>query len=150
MIHRFIWLTLAALMLLASLPNNANAQASNNLGGVLLKSAAQTATQVNTPAQTNTIYRGMHVIVDVTAYTSGSYTPVIQAQDPASLKWYPICCTSTTPISAIGTTIIKVYPGTVPIAGGSAQDILPKVWRVQLNGLSTPSMTLSVGFNMDL
>lgn len=119
----------------------AHAQTSNQ-SMTVLPSAAYTATTVNSGAINNTSWKGGHVIVNISAFTGGTYTPHVQAQDPVSLVWYDILVG--TALGATGTTILKVYPGIGVIANGSASDILPLTWRVQMIGASTPNMTFSV------
>lgn len=135
---------LAALLLLPAL---VFAQQSGNLSGVLLPSAARTAASVATIDQTNCCWKGGHVTINVTAYTSGNYTPVIQAKDPVSGTYYPVL--SGTAISSTGITVLKVYPGIGAVQYGSTSDVLPKVWRVLLTGASSPSMTFSVGMFLE-
>jgi hypothetical protein len=113
-----------------------------------LPQATQTATTVNSLAQSNTSYRGGHFIVTVVTATSGTYTPHIQGYDPASGLWYDILIGSA--ISAVGTTVLKVYPGIGVVANGSASDVLPLTWRVQLIGASTPSMVISVDAYLEI
>lgn len=110
--------------------------------------ATYTATTVNSPDQVNNNYRGGHFIINVVTATSGTYTPRIQALDPVSGNWYDILVGSA--ISTAGTTVLKVYPGIGVVANGSASDVLPPTWRVQLTGASTPNMILSVTTNLEL
>lgn len=128
--------------LLLLLSSMASAQVSNTVY-TPLPSATQTAATVNSGQQSNSNYRGGHFIVNVTTATSGNYTPHIQGQDPSSGAWYDVLVGAA--ISTTGTTVLKVYPGIGVSANGSASDILPAVWRVQLIGASTPNMALSVG-----
>lgn len=139
-------LFLVALLFTALALFNANqAQAqSGNRYGLALASAARTAAQVNSPDITNSAYTGVHVLVNISAYTSGNYTPKIQGKDPTSGTYYDILVGPA--LSATGITVLKVYPGIAPLANGSAADFIPYTWRVQLNGLSTPSMTFSVSY----
>jgi hypothetical protein len=108
----------------------------------VLRSEARTATTVNSIDMGNFGYRGAHVMVNVTTATSGSYTPHIQAKDPISGAYYDVLVGPA--ISATGITILKIYPGINSITNGSASDILPSTWRMQLIGASTPNMVLSV------
>ncbi len=117
-----------------------------NLGGTILGSAARTAAQVNSADQQNLTWSGATVIVDVTAFTAGTYTPKIQGKDPASGKYYDIL--TGTAIGGISTNVLKVYPGITAAANAAVSDVLPRVWRVQLNGAAGQSMTFSVGANL--
>ena len=109
---------------------------------IVLASAAQTAAQVNSADQINTYYHGAQVVINVSAYTGGSYTPKLQGKDAGTGLYYDILVG--TAISATGQTVLKLYPGIAVLANGSASDLLPQTWRVQLNGAAAPNMTLSV------
>ena len=136
------------LLLLAFVGNVACAQGVANLQIVPLASAAQTAATVNSAAQINYTFRGAHFVVNVSAFTAGTYTPHIQAQDPVSLAWYDLLVGPA--IGATGTTVLKVYPGIGVVANGAAADMLPQTWRVQLIGAGGQSMTISVAAYMGL
>lgn len=136
---------LFSLLLLFCLP--CAAQVANQFTTVL-PATAQTGATVNSPAQQNFNFRGAHFVIYVSAYTSGTYTPHIQGYDAVSGQWYDILVG--TGITAIGETIIKVYPGIAGTANAAANDILPTTWRVQLIGTSTPAMTISVGAFLEL
>lgn len=114
-----------------------------NAGGTLLASAARTAS-VNSADQVNLSGDSVHVIVDVTAYTSGTLTVSVQGKDPASGKYYTLL--SSAALAATGTTVLKVGKGLPATANVSANDLLPLVWRVSVVGASTPIATFSVGF----
>ncbi len=116
-----------------------------NIAGTVLPSRAYTDTTVNSQTMANTGWKGGHFAINVSAYTSGNYTPHIQGQDPVSGTWYDLLVGSA--ISSAGITILKIYPGIAALSNGAANDIVPISWRVQLAGASTPSMTLSVGYN---
>jgi len=126
----------------------ASAQQITNTTYTPLPSALQTAATVNSGVQQNANYRGGHFIINVSSYNIGTYTPHIQGLDPVSGNWYDILVGPG--ISAIGTTIIKVYPGIGASTNAASPDILPLNWRVQLIGTSTPSMTISVDAYLEL
>lgn len=121
---------------------------SPNLSGTLIASGVQTAAQVSSADQTNPSFACGHIIVTVSAYTSGNYTPKIQGKDAASGTYYDILIG--TAMSGTGQQVIKVCPGAGQLTNGAAADFLPRIWRAQINGLSTPSMTLSIGVNLDI
>lgn len=112
-----------------------------NANYVVQAAAAQTAAQVNSPDQLNIYYRGGHIVINVTAYTAGNYTPKVQGKTAGGTYYDVLVGTA---ISSTGSTILKVYPGVAPVANGSAADFLPQVWRLQMNGASGQSMTYSV------
>lgn len=139
MLHRFR-LAVVIVLLLFALPAAAQLQ---NLAVQILPSAARTDAEVLSADQTNSGWRGAHIIVNVSAYTSGTYTLYVQGKDPVSGTYYNILVG--TALSATGISIYKIYPGVSVLVNGSASDILPRIWRVRLVGASTPSMTFSVG-----
>jgi hypothetical protein len=114
-----------------------------NFQGTLLPSLSRTATTVNTTDQSNYQFRGVSVVINVSAFVSGTYTPTIQGKDPVSGTYYTIL--TGVAISGTGITVLKVYPGITATTNISVSDILPKTWRVTLAGATSPSMTFSVG-----
>lgn len=115
----------------------------NNTEETVLASAARTAS-VNSADFTNYNAKGAHFIIDVTAITDTPIlTPKIQGKDPLSGKYYDILVG--TDITAIGTTVLKVYPGIGQIAGGASSDILPRTWRVRIEHADSDSITYSIG-----
>jgi hypothetical protein len=110
---------------------------------VLLASAARTAT-VNTDDQTNHDFRGLHVIIDVTAIAATpSVVPKIQGKDIASGKYYDLL--EGAAITGTGTTVLRVYPGIAAAANTKADDVLPRIWRVRFEHADADSITYSVG-----
>jgi hypothetical protein len=119
------------------------AQQNVNDNGSVLPSASYTATTVNSTTLINSYSAGGHIIINVSAWNAGSYTPHIQGYDQVSGQFYDILVGNA--ISSTGVTVLKVYPGVGIVANGAAADIIPQYWRVQLIG-STPNMTLSIGY----
>lgn len=117
-----------------------------NIECTMLPSAARTTTAaVPSAVFTNGHWRGAHVIINVSAYTSGNFTPTIQGRDPTSGNFYTIL--AGTAISSATTAVLKVYPGLV--AGANvANDILPTKWRVSVLGAGGPSATYSVSCSL--
>lgn len=111
-----------------------------SIQGTLLPSAARTAT-TNSTDRDNPGNRGVHVIVNVSAYTSGTMTPIVQGKNPITAVYYNIC--SGAGITSTGVVVLKVYPG-VTTATGVCSDAIPKTWRFQMLGAATS--TYSVGF----
>lgn len=129
-----------AFALLSALAGGAYAQ---NTGKVLLASAARTAASVNTADQLNQTGKGAVVVIDVTTFTSGTYTFTVQGRDPASGKYYTILASAA--LGATGTVIMRIYPGLTAAANVTASDVLPTAWRVSAAGASSPNMVFSVG-----
>lgn len=118
-----------------------------NASYTVLASAVQTTTPVVTADQTNLYYRGGHVIINVSAFTAGTYTPTIQGKNPITGAYYDILVGPA--IGSTGVTVLKVYPGIATLANGAASDTLPKVWRVSLAGAAGQSMTLSIAASLE-
>lgn len=114
-----------------------------NTGKVLLTSAARTAATVNTVDQLNVSGKGAVVVIDVTTFTSGTYTFTVQGRDPASGKYYTILTSAA--IGSVSTVVLRVYPGLTAAANLVASDVLPTAWRVSAAGATTPNMVFSVG-----
>jgi len=114
----------------------------NNTNKIMLASGART-TATTSEDVTNTDYRGCHIIIDVTVDpASASITPTIQGLDSVSGKYYTILAGNA--ISAVGTTILKIYPGLIVAANEVANDILPNKFRISMAVADTDSMTYSV------
>lgn len=123
-----------------------NALVLQTASGVLYASAARTTDP--TPAdQTNANARGLHVIIDVTAITATpSVVFTIQGKDPASGKYYTLLASAA--ITAAGTTVLRVYPGLTVAANLTANDVLPRTWRVVAVHGDADSITYSVGYSL--
>lgn len=114
-------------------------------GRILLPSAARTAT-VTGADQVNLGHRGIHVVINTTAYTAdASVTVKIQGKD-ANGVYYDIL--SAAAISATGTLTLLVYPGAAASANVSKSDALPAVWRIVATAADSKSVTYSVGANL--
>lgn len=118
----------------------------------LLASAARTATH-NTDPQTNLLHRGLHLIVNVTAFSATpSLVVTIQGQGPASGTWYNLLVGTAITDVTIGTPpaayVYKVYPGIATVSGGAASDVLPHAWRVLFTHGDADSITYSAGVNL--
>ena len=108
-----------------------------------------TASTLNSNTFTNLGYKGGHLIVNISAWTSGTVTVTLQGFDGTSGQWYTILQSPALSTTGTSPIIMKVYPGATILGNYSTSDFIPIVWRVQLTGASTPSMTLSVGFNAE-
>jgi hypothetical protein len=111
----------------------------------LFPSSARTATPAAVNFEDNTQRRqGGHFIVDVTAIgPAPTITVTIEAFDIASGKWYALLTSAA--ITAVGTTVLKIYPGVTPAANAAASDILPPTWRMRVTHGNSDSITYSIG-----
>lgn len=135
-------------VLLASLGVAHGQSASGNLGGILLPSAIRTSTAtISSGDRANDRWRGGHVIIDISTYTGGVFTPTIQGKDPISGKYYTILVGTARSTSTGSPFIMRVYPGAT--AGADvANDVLPRTWRFIMVGTTTPNAAYSVGFQL--
>lgn len=118
-----------------------------NLSSTILPSLARTATTVVSPDQVNVQWTGATIVINVSARTSGTYTPTIQGKDPVSGNYFTLLVGSG--ISSTGTTALTVGKGVTAATNVSAGTPLPKTWRISLAGTATPSMTFSVGASLN-
>ena len=119
-----------------------------NLDVPLLNPAAYTAS-MTCPDQKNHTWRGVNLVIDVTAVSGTTPTLVValRGYDPTSGKYYTILASAT--ISTVGTTVLSVYPGLTAAANSVANAVLPRTWDVVATiGGTTPSFTMSIGASM--
>jgi hypothetical protein len=114
--------------------------------GTAFASAARTSATYSTADLTNAQWRGIKAVVRTSAFTSGTFTPKIQAKDPVSGQYYDLLAGAA--IAGTGTIVLTVYPGIAVSANVSASDVLPGTFRLQLIGAATPSATNSVSFTL--
>jgi hypothetical protein len=115
-----------------------------------LESLARTA-DVTTPEMENGWWRGVLLVVDVTADpATASVVPKIEVYDPGSGKWITWFAAAAA-ITATGTYVYSIYPD----SGAAADAVtevrsypLPKTWRIFMDHADTDSITYSVGYMM--
>jgi len=111
-------------------------------------SAARTAT-LSSATFRNGNYRGAQFVIDVTAIAATpSVVFSIEAFDSLSGKFFSLL--DSVAIVAVGTTILRVYPGLLAVANLVANDLLPYQWRVTATHADADSITYSVGANLML
>lgn len=121
-------------------------RARGNVGLTALSSAARTAS-TNSADLTNYNGLGGHFIIDVTSITDTPIiTPTIQGKCPVSGEYYDILVGS--PISTVGTNVLKVHPGITGLANAAANDILPRTFRLSVAHTDADSITYSIGINL--
>lgn len=113
-----------------------------NTDASLVTAQGATTTQ-NSADQTNITGRGVKVVLDMTSAGTGSITLLLQGKDLASGKYYTLLAGAA--VLANGTIIYSVYPGIPAVANVSANDVLPKIWRVQVVANNTNPTTYTVG-----
>lgn len=110
-----------------------------------LPSAARTTAQTGVEVDT-TGYRGVRVVVDITAYTAGSLTVTIQSKDPVSGKWSTLLASAA--LAAAATTALTVYPGSPASANAVAGLPLSREIRAVTAVGDSTSITYSVGLQL--
>jgi len=109
---------------------------------VILPSAARTTT-VNSPDFANPSAKGGHFVIDITAVgVDPRIEVIIQGKDIISGNYYDILVSPK--YSVVGTNIIRVYPGLNSMPNISVNDILPRIFRVQVVHTTGISITYSV------
>lgn len=112
-----------------------------DLGAVLTGTAA-TASQ-NTADLENVAHKGVKVILDMTTVGTGSVTVTIQGKDAASGKYYTILAGAA--VVTNSTNVYTVFPGAPATANVSANDALPRNWRVLVTANNANPTTYTVG-----
>lgn len=110
---------------------------------IIAPSGARTATFTSLD-QTNDRNRGLHIVLNVTAVTAtGSITLSIDGKS-ASGVYYPLL--AGVAVTAAGTIVYRIYPGLVAAANLTANDVLPRTWRVVV----TPANGVAVTYSVDV
>jgi len=119
-----------------------------NDNATVFASAARTAT-VSSATFNNGNYRGGQFVIDVTAITATpSVVFSIEAVDALSGQVFSLL--DSVAIVAVGTTVLRVYPGLTAAANLVANDLLPWQWRVTATHADADSITYSVAANLML
>jgi hypothetical protein len=104
-------------------------------------SAARTAT----PAQGTVscgYSSGIVVVIDVTAVgVTPSVTPSIECQDVLSGKWYTLLTGAA--ITAVGTVVLRAFPGAAVLANLTANDALTERVRLTMTHGNATTITYS-------
>lgn len=111
----------------------------------ILPSAARTTSQDSGNLDNKVNGRGVRVVVDVTATpgSAPSLVVTVQGRDPLSGKVYTLLASAA--ITAVGTTVLTVYPGLTAAANVTANNVLPAVWKVIVTAGNSNAATYSVG-----
>lgn len=110
----------------------------------LFPSASRTASANGADQANKGPYRGLVLVIDTTlvpgAAPSTGFT--VQGKDPVSGKYYTILASAA--IVAVGTVVLRIYPGLVAAANLVASDVLPSTWRVITTHGNANPVTYSV------
>lgn len=110
----------------------------------LFDSKARTADE-NSASQNNYAYRGVQVMVNISAISGASAdgTFTIQGYDELSDSWFTVLASAAK--SATEFFTLTAYPGIAASSNVSANTVLPKRWRLNfdISATTTPSVTFS-------
>lgn len=116
-----------------------------DLGAVLTGTAA--VATITGADLANGSFKGIKVVLDATAVVGvGSFTLSIQGKDAASGKYYTILAGAA--VTTVSTNVYTVFPGAPATANVSANDQLPKTFRVVATYNSGTSLTFTVGVTL--
>lgn len=124
-------------------------RARSNDNITVLASAARTAT-VASATFTNGNYRGGQFIINTTVVPGAAPSTVFSVQMFNAVTGNFITLLSSVAIVAVGTVVLRVYPGLVAAANLVANDLLPWQWRVNAVHGNANSVTYSVAANLML
>lgn len=125
-----------------------------NLDGVLLASAARTAT-TSSPNQTNHNSRGVVLFLDVTANPGGAETLSVDIEyiNPVTGTAALSTVKLDVPAATNGIFTLQVYPGTMdtpenPTNNTTYSMMLPRTWRATVTPSASGSWTYSLGYSL--
>lgn len=114
----------------------------NNEEITVLASAARTAT-TNSADQVNYNGRGVWVALNVIS-VPGTDTVQFKIQGKESLQGNYEDLLSSPAYATTGTRFLRLYPGLTAVVNATANDILPRTWRVAVTHSAATSFTYSV------
>ncbi len=90
--------------------------------------------------------QGIHVVINTTLdAAAASVVPTIDGYDPLSDTWYNILTAAA--VTAVGTIVLRVHPDLLAVANLTAQDFLPRVYRVVMTHADGDAITYSININ---
>jgi hypothetical protein len=109
---------------------------------VILASGARTATPTIGDFTNDGTYRGVKVIIPITAVTSTpSTTFTVQGRDAQGNLFDILASTAQ---AATGTVVLTVHPDLTGAANSVAKDFLPPTWTIKAAHGNANSMTYSI------
>jgi hypothetical protein len=89
--------------------------------------------------------KGGYVVIDVTLdAAAASVVFTIQGVDTASDSTWDILASAA--VNALGTRVLRVYPGLTAAANLTVSDVLPQAVRIKCDHADADAITYSVGF----
>jgi hypothetical protein len=108
----------------------------------LIAAVGATASQASAD-QVNAYGRGVKVWVNMTVVGTGSITVTIQGKDPGSGAYTTLLASAAITTNVVG--VYTVYPGLPATANVSANDVLPRQWRVSVTANNANPANYSIG-----
>lgn len=109
------------------------------------QSSARTATPTAISVEDDSVL-GIQVVINVTAVgVTPSVVPTIDGYDPLSDTWYNLLTGAA--ITATGATVLRVHPDLLAVTNLTAQDFLPKKYRLVMTHGNATTITYSVNVN---
>ena len=107
----------------------------------LFSSASRTATTSTTNANISGAI-GAHLLINVSAGTTGGITPKIEGYDPVSATYYNLL--TGTAITSTGHTVLRVGIGLESAANTIANEYLPEDVKVTVTHATTGAYTYTI------
>jgi hypothetical protein len=135
----------------AAVDTAGNAVIRTNVDTGILMNVAGAAAGTTSGLQTNFGGRGIKLGLYVSAITGTSPTITITIQGYESVSGQYFTILTSAAITATGLYVLTVYPGIAAAANVSANDVLPRSWRLSTTiGGTGPSVTYTVGASIIL
>lgn len=113
--------------------------------GQLLSGVAATAS-VNSADLTNADHQGVKVYVNTSLIGTGSITVSVQAKDPASGAYVTLLASAAIVTNVM--TTLTVFPGLPVTTNVSANDVLPRQWRISVTANNANPANYTVGASL--
>jgi len=107
----------------------------------VLASASRTTTQ--NVDLVNHCGQGIHVVLDTTVIGTGSVTVSIKGYDPASGKYYTLLAGAA--VTTNTTKVYSVFPGATAATNVTANDFVPRNFRITVTANNANAAVYSVG-----
>jgi hypothetical protein len=100
-----------------------------SMDNIVLANLSGATSSSQSADQTNFNGRGVKVFLNITANAGGSITFTIQGKDPVSGLYFTLLAGASQ--ASTGTVMMSVYPGLTASTNITANDVLPRTWRLQ-------------------
>ena len=113
-----------------------------NQDNIVLANLSAATTSGQSADQINYNGRGCKVFINITVFSGTSITFTIQGKDPVSSTYYTILAGAAQ--TGTGTVLMSVYPSLTASANVTANDVLPRTWRLSW-AISSATVTATAG-----